>query len=93
MTRGGRGRGSFRTAARMIAVGTLLAACNRGGPAPSAASSVMVVGPENVAIVREQTIRTGPAISGTLQPEEQATVRAEVGGAVLQTYAEQGERV
>jgi RND family efflux transporter MFP subunit len=53
----------------------------------------MVVGPENIAIVTAKQIRTGPAISGTLQPEEQATVRAEVGGAILQTYAEQGDQV
>ena len=53
----------------------------------------MIVGPENVAIVKAQQIRSGPAISGTLQPEEQANVRAEVGGAVLSTSAEQGQRV
>jgi membrane fusion protein (multidrug efflux system) len=53
----------------------------------------MIVGPENVAIVKSQQIRSGPALSGTLTPEEQATVRAEVSGAVLQTYVEQGQRV
>ena len=93
MMTGGRGRGGCRIAVWTIALAVLPGGCKRGGPAPSAANSVMVVGPENVAIVRQQTIRTGPAISGTLQPEEQATVRAEVGGAILQTYAEQGDRV
>jgi len=53
----------------------------------------MVVGPENIAVVTAQQIRSGPAISGNLDPEEQATVRAEVGGSVLQTYAEQGQAV
>jgi membrane fusion protein (multidrug efflux system) len=60
--------------------------------APAAASG-MVVGPENIAVVKAEKITSGPALSGTLMPEEQATVRAEVGGAVLQTYAEQGQRV
>ncbi len=57
------------------------------------APTQMVVGPENIAVVKAAQIRSGPAISGTLTPEEQANVRAEVGGAVLQTYAEQGQRV
>jgi RND family efflux transporter MFP subunit len=55
--------------------------------------STMVVGPENIAVVSAQQIRSGPAISGTLQPEDQANVRAEVGGTVLSTSAEQGQRV
>jgi membrane fusion protein (multidrug efflux system) len=53
----------------------------------------MLVGPENITIVKTSEIRTGPAISGTLAPEEQAMVRAEVGGAVLQTMVDQGDRV
>jgi RND family efflux transporter MFP subunit len=61
--------------------------------AASAPPAGMLVGPENIFLVKAQEIRTGPSISGTLQPEEQATVRAEIGGSVLQTVAEQGERV
>ncbi|MEP6491973.1 MAG: efflux RND transporter periplasmic adaptor subunit [bacterium] len=59
---------------------------NTGTPA-------MIVGPENISVVKAQEIRSGPAVSGDLTPEEQASVRAEVGGAVVQTMAEQGERV
>jgi len=61
--------------------------------AASAPPAGMMVGPENIFVVKAQDIRTGPAISGTLQPEDQATVRAELGGSVMQTVAEQGERV
>jgi RND family efflux transporter MFP subunit len=71
-------------------------ACKGGGADTSKAATTpsgMVVGPENIAIVRADTIRSGPALSGTLTPEEEANVRAEVGGAVLQTYVEQGQRV
>ena len=53
----------------------------------------MLVGPENVAVVRSQQIRTGPALSGSLAPEQQATIRAEMSGSVIQTYAEAGQRV
>lgn len=69
-------------------------ACKKDSAKAAAAGPTgMVVGPENITVVKAQEIRSGPAISGTLEPEEQATVRAEVAGAVLQTYAEQGQRV
>jgi membrane fusion protein, multidrug efflux system len=53
----------------------------------------MLVGPENVTVVRAEQIRTGPAISGSLAPEKSATIRAEMSGSVVQTYAEAGQRV
>lgn len=88
-----RHRRNITTAAlALIAVGS---AC-KGAPDTTKAATTtpgMVVGPENIAIVKAQQIRSGPAISGSLTPEEQATVRAEVGGPVLQTYVEQGQRV
>jgi membrane fusion protein, multidrug efflux system len=85
-----------QSATMMMAVLALgaLAACKGAGDTKAATTpAAMLVGPENVAVVRAQQIRSGPAISGTLEPEEQATVRAEVAGAVLQTQAEQGQRV
>ena len=53
----------------------------------------MLVGPENVTVVRAEQIRTGPALSGSLTPEKSATIRAEMSAAVLQTFAEAGQRV
>src|SRR5690606_12728219 len=53
----------------------------------------MLVGVENVAVAESTVLRTGPAISGSLQPHWSATVRAEVPGAVVRTYVERGERV
>ncbi|HEX9109657.1 MAG TPA: efflux RND transporter periplasmic adaptor subunit [Longimicrobiales bacterium] len=71
-----------------------LAACGRGeGAAPAAAAAPMTVGPENIVIARAGTVHTGPSLSGNLKAERQATVRAEVGGAVLQTFADKGQRV
>ena len=52
-----------------------------------------LVGPENVTVVRSEQIRTGPALSGSLTPERSATIRSEMTGAVVQTYAEAGQRV
>lgn len=53
----------------------------------------VLVGPENISIVKAQEIRTGPTLSGAIQAEREATVRAEIPAAVLETYAEAGQRV
>lgn len=58
--------------------------------AETATSSDMLVGPEAMAVVKAEEIRTGPALSGQLSAETQSTVRAEVSGTVLQTYVEVG---
>jgi RND family efflux transporter MFP subunit len=82
-----------------VALGTLAACGGDAAEAEAAASAAaavpatLTVGAENVALVARDTIESGPAVSGTLAPEEQATLRAEVGGTVLNTYAEQGQRV
>lgn len=61
--------------------------------AAETAASDMSVGPENIAVVKAEEIRSGPALSGSLSAETQSTVRAEVSGAVLQTYVDVGSTV
>jgi membrane fusion protein (multidrug efflux system) len=69
-------------------------ACNRGDAnAEPTKAETMLVGPENVTVVRALPISAGPALSGSLAPELSATIRSEMSGAVLQTYAEAGQRV
>ncbi len=85
-----------RSAALLMAAALLVAACGREKRAPREApaeAQVTVLGPESIVVVDSVELRTGPAISGTLQPDVQAQVRAEVTGTVLQTYVEQGQRV
>ena len=80
--------------AALILAAVFAAACKGTNTTKAATTpNAMIVGPENIAVVKAQEIRSGPALSGNLEPETQANVRAEVGGAVLQTLAEQGERV
>ena len=81
--------------ALLLTAATLsVAACNKGdADAAPAKTETMLVGPENVTVVRSEQIRSGPAISGSLSPERSATLRAEMSGAVVQTYAEAGQRV
>jgi len=85
-----------RTAAALITAATALsvAACQKGdADAAPAKVETMLVGPENVTVVRAEQIRSGPAISGSLAPERSATIRAEMTGSVVQVYAEAGQRV
>ena len=57
------------------------------------ATRVVVIGPQEIAVISERRIETGPSMSGSLAPDREATIRAEVSGAVLQTYVDQGTRV
>lgn len=53
----------------------------------------IVLGPADTAVVTRGEVQTGPALSGTLAAEEEATVRAQLAGSILETYAEPGEPV
>ncbi|HEY2852742.1 MAG TPA: efflux RND transporter periplasmic adaptor subunit [Gemmatimonadaceae bacterium] len=96
---GTRGRAvrRFRVIVGLAALGATLvtaASCRRGDAnAEPAANDSVVIGPENIVVVTEQEIRTGPALSGTLTPERDATVRSEISAPVIQTLIEQGQRV
>jgi membrane fusion protein (multidrug efflux system) len=60
-----------------------------GGTAPTA----IQIGEENIVIVKRDTIVIGPIISGELKAEREATVRAELGGAILQLTVDEGQPV
>src|SRR6478736_6922430 len=70
-------------------------ACSKDGNAEPRAAEVppVVVGPENVVIALADTIRTGPSVSGVLDAERTATLRAELGAQVTEVLAEQGMTV
>jgi membrane fusion protein, multidrug efflux system len=85
-----------RTIGALLLAATALSvtACKKNdADAAVAKVETMLVGPENVTVVRAEQIRSGPAISGSLAPERSATIRAEMSGAIVQTYAEAGQRV
>jgi len=86
----------FRAAASATSLLFVFAAVGcrgRADKAPPAATGAIVVGPENVSIVKQEEITSGPAISGSLQPEKEATLRAQVGGPVMDAYVEVGQKV
>jgi membrane fusion protein, multidrug efflux system len=75
---------------------TVVNACSKSdkvSAAETAKLETMVVGPENITVAANGSIMTGPSISGTLEPDREAVLRAQVSGSVLQTYADQGQAV
>ncbi|HUQ81776.1 MAG TPA: efflux RND transporter periplasmic adaptor subunit, partial [Gemmatimonadaceae bacterium] len=92
ITRRGRTIASLATALTLAAVG----AC-KGGDASDAkaeaAPAPTTVGTENVVVANTAELASGPAISGNLQAAQEATVRAQIGGTVLQTLVDEGSRV
>lgn len=71
------------------------AACG-SAESPAAANTppaVIEIGRENVVTVETAEISVGPLISGDLRAQREATVRAELGGSVLQVVPEEGQPV
>ena len=58
-------------------------------PAPAAVQ----IGQENVVSVTPGTIVVGPILSGELRAQREATIRAELGGSMLEVRAEEGQFV
>ena len=76
----------------------LLAGCHKpgtGGPADaaSAPATALLISPEDVRTVGLQAHATGPVITGSIQPERRADLRAELSAVVLQVLKENGEPV
>ncbi|MBI3790803.1 MAG: efflux RND transporter periplasmic adaptor subunit [Gemmatimonadetes bacterium] len=83
-------------AARMLTLASLavLGACGKGNTASATPNDGgVVIGPEAIAVVKMDTIESGPVVQGTITPTREAKIRAQVGGSVLRTMVEQGERV
>jgi RND family efflux transporter MFP subunit len=53
----------------------------------------VLLGAEDVAVATRVTLRTGPLISGTLEPEDKAVIRAEAAGSVIALDAQLGDAV
>jgi membrane fusion protein, multidrug efflux system len=76
----------------------LLAGCQKpgaGGPAnaASAPAAPLLIAPEDIRTVGLQAHASGPVITGSVQPERRADLRAEVSAVVLQVLKENGEVV
>ena len=89
---------SFVIGVVLLGSAAALSACGSDA-APEASASAsgaqtqMEIGRENVVEVQSQQIIVGPLVSGELKAERESTVRAEVGGAILQVFPREGEAV
>ena len=80
----------------LLAAALALAACGRGPGKPdkgAAAPPTLLVTPEDLHTVGRNAIASGPAVTGSVQPEKRADLRAEVAGIVLQVARENGDVV
>jgi membrane fusion protein, multidrug efflux system len=59
----------------------------------SATTEVLQIAPEDVVTLRTDAFASGPTITGSIQPERKADLRAEVASVVLQVLKENGEKV
>ena len=87
-----------RAGCALVVLASLLAA-SCGGAAPEAGSTgpaeatVVQLAPENVTEARLGRLSSGPLISGQLTPARQATVRAQVGGSIVELAVDRGYAV
>jgi RND family efflux transporter MFP subunit len=84
-------RSLFAAIATVLLAGV---ACHRSeGETVAKAPPPAVIGPENLAVAVDTTLTAGPLLSGSLEPELAATVRAELGGSVTELLADDGQAV
>ena len=82
----------------VVVIATLLAACNKGPDiadkkANAANERPLLIASEDLHTVRNAALATGPSITGSVQPERRADLRAEVSAVVLQVLKENGDSV
>lgn len=79
-----------------------LSGCGRGGSTPGAApakgaasapAATLLLAAEDLRTLESSLLASGPVISGSLQPERRADLRAEVGALVQQVLKDNGEPV
>lgn len=66
---------------------------NAAAKAAPAEPAALLIAPEDVYVVRPSTVSAGPLITGTIQPDRKADLRAEVPAIVLAVLKENGQPV
>ncbi|WP_313703548.1 efflux RND transporter periplasmic adaptor subunit [Massilia sp.] len=97
----------LRNTLLVLAIASALAACSKEAKDPAKPGSnataqarqndgkpsQLLVAPEDLLTVRSDALASGPVITGSIQPERRADLRAEVSAVVLQVLKENGEPV
>jgi membrane fusion protein (multidrug efflux system) len=85
----------------LLAIASALGACGKHDKDPAnpdaaqkdAKAVQLMVAPEDVLTVQSNALASGPVITGSIQPERKADLRAEISAIVLQVLKENGEPV
>ena len=90
-----RGTGAIRSWLAVLLGAAALTGCKgkQADTGMAAADPVVLIGRENLAVADLKELRSGPAVSGTLEPKVEARVRSEIMGPVQRTYVDEGQRV
>jgi len=75
-----------------LVAAVLVAACSKGAD-PKAASATLLLAPEDVRTLGTSARAEGPVVTGSVQPERRADLRAEVSSVVLQVLRDNGDPV
>ncbi|MDO9075041.1 MAG: efflux RND transporter periplasmic adaptor subunit [Rubrivivax sp.] len=82
-----------------------LASCGKSGPpagkaagpaaaaSAAAAAATLLLAPEDLLVLQPSLLASGPVITGSVQPERRADLRAEVAAVVMQVLKQNGESV
>lgn len=89
---------ALRTLSLAACVIALLAGCGKGEPKPPVAAAAakgptLLIAPEDLRTIGVSDAAQGPVVTGSIQPERRADLRAEVSAVVLQVLKENGENV
>jgi RND family efflux transporter MFP subunit len=86
-----------------LAAALALSACSRPDKPPvskaqaaasaAAAAPTLLLAPEDLRTLQPSTLASGPVITGSVQPERRADLRAEVAAVVIQVLKDNGEAV
>lgn len=88
----------LRNTLLVLAIASALAACGKDAKDPKAEAkdnkpSQLLVAPQDLLTVQSDSLASGPVITGSIQPERRADLRAEVSAVVLQVLKENGDPV
>ena len=89
---------TFPTSAVTLVIALALAACAKGPDATpkasgAAAGPALLLAAEDMHAVKNSALASGPPVTGTIQPERRADLRAEVPAVVMQVLRENGDSV
>lgn len=84
----------------VLAIASALVACGKeakdtgkGKAGDKAAAAVLLIAPEDLLTIQSNALASGPVVTGSVQPERKADLRAEVSAVVVQVLKENGETV